>query len=219
MDATVNRIERLSVLDRAVTQVNTRNESLSTVADPRWDPIIIDLGPRPSRDLALIQSIRRHSHAPPLVLSGQNGVNQQVAALDLRADHHVSRPFAIEEVLGRLRATARRGGTARSTAVATISDVQIHLAAKTAVQRSGERIRLTPIGWQLLAHLVGRPGRLVSGPAPRTAARRVREHTDASHLRSYIARLRQKLEDEPESPATSSPSAARVTPSSPEQHH
>jgi two-component system KDP operon response regulator KdpE len=148
-----------------------------------------------------------------------NGVNQKVAALDLGADHHVSRPFAIEEVLGRLRATARRGGTARSTAVATISDVQIHLAAKTAVQRSGERIRLTPIGWQLLAHLVGRPGRLVSGPAPRTAARRVREHTDASHLRSYIARLRQKLEDEPESPATSSPSAARVTPSSPEQHH
>jgi DNA-binding response OmpR family regulator len=117
MDATVNRIERLSVLDRAVTQVNTRNESLSTVADPRWDPIILDLGPRPSRDLALIQSIRRHSHAPPLLLSGQNGVNPEGRGTRSRGRPPVSRPFAIEEVLGRLRATARRGGRARSTAV------------------------------------------------------------------------------------------------------
>jgi DNA-binding NarL/FixJ family response regulator len=87
MDATLNRTERLSVLDRgyAVTQVNTRNESLSTVADPRWDPIIIDLGPRPSRDLSLIQSIRRHSHAPLLVLSGRNGVNR-------RSRHSISGP-------------------------------------------------------------------------------------------------------------------------------
>lgn len=145
MDATVNRIERLSVLDRAVTQVNTRNESLSTVADPRWDPIIIDLGPRPSRDLALIQSIRRYSHAPPLLLSGQNGVNQKVAALYLGADHYVSRPFAIEEVLGRLRATARRGGTARSTAV-------------------------------------NHHQRCADPPGGEDAARRAREHTDASHL-------------------------------------
>jgi two-component system KDP operon response regulator KdpE len=184
----------------AVTQVNTRNQPLSTVADPRFDAIIIDLGPAFSRDLSLIQSIRRRSDAPLLVLSGQKGVSHKVAALDLGADHFVSRPFDLEEVLARLRAVVRRVGTARSAAVVTIGDVQIHLAAKTATRGSGERIRLTPTEWRLLEHLARQPGRLVSGPALLTAVGRVPAYTDRSYLRSYIALLRQKLEHEPGKP-------------------
>jgi two-component system KDP operon response regulator KdpE len=192
----------LHLVDRgyAVTQVNTRNQSLSTVADPRFDAIIIDLGPESSRELSLIESIRQHSDAPLLVLSGPKGVNHKVAALDLGADHYVSRPFDIEEVLARLRAVARRVGTAAGPAGATIGDVQIHLAAKTATPRSGERIRLTPTEWQLLEHLVRRPGRRVSVPALLTAVGRIPAYTDRSYVRGYIARLRQKLEHEPGNP-------------------
>jgi two-component system, OmpR family, KDP operon response regulator KdpE len=115
----------LHLVDRgyAVTQVNTHNQPLSTVADPRFDAIIIDLAPESSRELSLIESIRRRSAAPLLVLSGQTGVSHKVAALDLGADHHVSRPFGIEEVLARLRAAGRRVESATSAAVVTIGDV------------------------------------------------------------------------------------------------
>ena len=184
----------------AVTQVNARKQSLSTVADPRFDAIIVDLGSESPRELSLIESIRQHSDAPLLVLSGPRGVNHKIAALDLGADHYVSRPFDIEEVLARLRAAARRVGTATSPAVVTIGDVQIHLAAKTATRRCGERIRLTPTEWQLLEHLVRQPGRFVSVAALLTAAGRMPAYTDRSYVRGYIARLRQKLEHEPGNP-------------------
>jgi two-component system, OmpR family, KDP operon response regulator KdpE len=184
----------------AVTQVSSRNQSLTSVADPTYDAIIIELGSGSSRDLSLIESIRQQSDAPLLVLSGRNGVNHKVAALDLGADHYVSRPFDIEEVLARLRALARRVATARRTAVVTLGDVEIHLAAKTATRRSGRRIRLTPTEWQLLEHLMLQPGRLVSVSALLTAVGRVPAHTDCSYVRTYIARLRQKLEHDPDNP-------------------
>jgi two-component system KDP operon response regulator KdpE len=184
----------------AVTQVNVRNQSLSTLANPRFDAIIIDLGPESSRELSLIESIRQQSDAALLVLSVQRGVNDKVAALDLGADHFVSRPLDIEEVFARVRAAIRRVGMARGAAVVIIGDVQIDLAAMTATRSSGERIRLTPTEWRLLEHLVRRPGRLVSVPALLTAVGRVPAYTDDSYVRSHIARLRHKLEREPGKP-------------------
>jgi two-component system KDP operon response regulator KdpE len=184
----------------AVTEINTRNHPRSIVADPKFDAIFIDLGPDSLRDLSLIQSIRQQSDAPLLVVSDQKGVKHKVAALDLGADHYISRPFDIEELLARLRATVRRVGTASTAAVIAIGGVQIHLAAKTATRRGGERIRLTPTEWQLLEHLVQQAGRLVSVRALLCAVGRVPAYTDSSYVRSYIARMRQKLEQEPANP-------------------
>jgi two-component system KDP operon response regulator KdpE len=184
----------------AVTLVDMRNQSLSSVVDPPYDAIILELGPESSRDLSLIEAIRQQSDAPLLVLSGQRAVRHKVAALDLGADHYVSRPFDIEEVLARMRAVVRRVATVRRAAVVTVGDVEIDLAAKTATRRSGGRIRLTPTEWQLLEKLMLQPGRLVRVRALLIAVGRAPAHTDCSYVRNYIAQLRRKLEHEPGNP-------------------
>jgi two-component system KDP operon response regulator KdpE len=183
-----------------VTEAETGTKALTALADRPHDAVVLDLGLPDMSGLDVIRAVRAYSTTPIIVLSARSGSADKVEALDLGADDYVSKPFSIDELLARLRATSRRTAQSDEPVVAKLGDVLVDLAMTTATDAAGQAVHLTPTEWKILDVLLRRPGRLVSGDALLTAVRGSAEHTDRSYLRIYVAQLRRKLEPEPSRP-------------------
>jgi two-component system KDP operon response regulator KdpE len=183
-----------------VTQAANGGEALDAAAAEAHDVVLLDLGLPDVSGMDVIRTIREYATTPIIVLSARTGSGDKVTALDLGADDYVTKPFSIEELLARLRATTRRAGIADGPTTVDLGRTLVDLDAKTVVDRDGERVHLTPTEWHLLETLLRAPGRLVPGRALLTALRGSPDHTDPSYLRIYVAQLRRKLEPEPSRP-------------------
>jgi two-component system KDP operon response regulator KdpE len=175
----------------------------------RWPPdaVLLDLG-LPDRDgTEVIRELREWSSAPVIVLSGRSAAQDKIVALDAGADDYVTKPFAMDELLARLRAALRREDTVRPATAVIIGRTQVNLAAHTVVRSpdepadgQAEAVHLTPTEWRLLEILLRSPGQLV--PSSRLLAQvwgPGYEH-NAHYLRFHMARLRRKLEEDPPRP-------------------
>jgi two-component system KDP operon response regulator KdpE len=94
------------------------------------------------------------------VLSARHAEQDKVIALDAGADDYVTKPFGMDELLARLRASLRRTDAPPDTPVVETDDFTIDLAAGEAHSRAGERIRLTPTEWHIVEVLVRHEGKL-----------------------------------------------------------
>jgi two-component system, OmpR family, KDP operon response regulator KdpE len=184
----------------AVTEAETGSKALTALADRAHDAIVLDLGLPDMSGVDVIRAVREYATTPIIVLSARSGSSDKVEALDLGADDYVTKPFSMDELLARLRATSRRVTAPDEAVVATVGKVRIDLGATTAVDTSGAPVHLTPTEWKILDVLLRRPGKLVGGDTLLTAVRGSSEHTDPSYLRIYLAQLRRKLEPEPSRP-------------------
>jgi two-component system KDP operon response regulator KdpE len=184
----------------AVTEAETGTKALTALADRPHDAVVLDLGLPDISGLEVIRAVREFATTPIIVLSARSGSSDKVQALDLGADDYVTKPFSVDELLARLRATARRTAAADEPVVAKVGDVMIDLSLRTAVGADGESVHLTPTEWKILDVLLRRPGKLIGSDALLTAVRGSSEHTDPSYLRIYVAQLRRKLEPEPSRP-------------------
>lgn len=166
-------------------------------ASRKPDLMIVDLGLPDGDGLDLITDIRGWSTLPILVLSARTDERDKVAALDRGADDYLVKPFGVAELLARVRALLRRAARAPGGA-ATVSfgDVTVDLERRV-VTRAGETVRLTPIEYKLLAHLVANAGRVLTHRdlLVRVWGPNSVEHTH--YLRIYMAGLRRKLEANP----------------------
>jgi len=161
-----------------------------------WHPdvVLLDLGLPDISGLDVIAGIRGWSRVPIVVLSARQHGEDKVDALDAGADDYVTKPFAMNELLARLRAAVRRAAPGDATeAVVDAGDLTIDLARRR-VLRDGEEVRLSPTEWALVDILVRHRGKLVSrdqllrevwGPA---------YVSETGYLRVYTANLRRKLE-------------------------
>ena len=184
----------------AVTEAETGTKALTALADQHHDVIVLDLGLPDISGVDVIRAVRAFSQTPIIVLSARSGSADKVEALDLGADDYVTKPFSMDELLARLRATSRRSDAADDAVVAIVGDIRIDLTTTLATDASGTPVHLTPTEWKILDVLLRRPGRLVSSDALLVAVRGSSEHTDPSYLRIYFAQLRRKLEPEPSRP-------------------
>jgi two-component system KDP operon response regulator KdpE len=184
----------------AVTEAETGTRALAALADQKHDAIVLDLGLPDMSGVEVIRAVRQFAATPIIVLSARSGSSDKVQALDLGADDYVTKPFSMDELLARLRATSRRVAASDEPIIATVGDVIIDLAATAAVGPGGEPVHFTPTEWKILDVLLRRPGKLVAGDTLLTAVRGSSEHTDPSYLRIYLAQLRRKLEPEPSRP-------------------
>jgi two-component system KDP operon response regulator KdpE len=151
------------------------------------------------------------------VLSGRTSPGDKLGALDVGADDYVTKPFAMGELLARLRAALRRddgeAGQERPRQV-TIGRWLVNLAthqvtpagaaggggAAGDVDGGAETLRLTPTEWRILEILLNRPGQLVSSAEILTGVWGPGFQQRTNYLRFHMARLRRKLEDNPPRP-------------------
>ena len=182
-----------------VTAADGRS-ALEAAATEHPDVVLLDLGLPDIDGTEVLAGLRGWTKVPIVVLSARQHGEDKVEALDLGADDYVTKPFAMNELLARLRAAVRRSqDSTPTTSVVTVGDLVIDMARKR-VSRGGADVRLTPTEWSFLELLARNVGRLVTreqvlhevwGPSY--------EH-ETNYLRVYAAQLRRKLEADPAHP-------------------
>jgi two-component system OmpR family response regulator len=176
----------------AVDLAGAGDEALYRAIEIPYDAIVLDLMLPGIDGWTVLESLRRAGRrVPVLVLTARDAVADKVRGLDLGADDYLTKPFAIAELVARLRSLIRRASGDPAPAV-VIGDVRIETAARR-VFRGGSEIDLTAREYEILELLVRRRGTLVT----RTA---ICEHlyTDEEDVLSnvvdvHVAALRRKL--------------------------
>jgi len=173
--------------------------ALDLAAHRHPDVILLDLGLPGIDGVDVIRALRGWSEVPVIVLSARHQGSTKVDALDAGADDYVTKPFAMDELLARIRVALRRGTPTEEVASVDTADFSIDLAARK-VDRHGERVHLTPKEWELVERLVRHPGRLVSQHQLLHDVWGPEYATETDYLRVLLARVRRKLEPDPAHP-------------------
>ncbi|MGQ0809875.1 MAG: response regulator transcription factor [Nitrospiraceae bacterium] len=138
-------------------------QGLDMALSGSYDLIVIDLMLPNLPGLEVLRRIRREKiQTPVLILTAQSQVDQKVKGLDAGADDYLTKPFAIDELLARVRALLRRGPTDPTT-VLQIDDLILNPATHE-VTRAGQRIELTLKEYALLEYLMRHTGRVLTRP-------------------------------------------------------
>ncbi len=184
-----------------VAAVGTGAEGVLAAAEQHPDLVLLDLGLPDMDGTEVIRRVRAFSEVPVIVLSVRESQTDKVAALDAGADDYVTKPFGMEELLARTRATLRRSGVDEPTQpVLTYGSLEIDLP-KRLVTLDGAQVHLTPTEYGLLEALVTNPGKLLTH---QWLLRRVWGQgygTETTYLRTYVRALRKKLGDDASAPA------------------
>jgi two-component system KDP operon response regulator KdpE len=174
--------------------------ALDALAKVNVDLVILDLGLPGIDGQEVITRLRSWSEVPIVVLSVRESQQEKVAALDAGADDFVTKPFAMEELLARIRAVGRRSVGEAVPPVLRFGELEVDLG-RQAVKRNGELVHLTPTEYRLLEAIASQPGKLLThgwllqkvwGPG---------YGTESHYVRVYIQQLRRKLGDDPARPA------------------
>ncbi len=175
-------------------------EALRVVEGRLPDLILLDLMLPGITGLDVCRAVRERSSVPIIVLSARGDERDKVTALDLGADHYLTKPFGVEELLARIRATLRRAaGTGGPTTVINAGDLYIDVDRRQ-VMRHGSEVKLTATQFDLLKTLAVNAGRVLThGYLLRTVWGPEYE-ADTQVLRVFIAQVRRKVEADPAHP-------------------
>jgi two-component system KDP operon response regulator KdpE len=179
----------------------TGAEALHEAANRPPDLVLLDLGLPDFDGREVTRRLREWSRVPIIVLSARGQDRDKIEALDAGADDYLTKPFAIGELLARLRVARRHALQSGEPAppVVTVGDLRIDRASRR-VEMKGNPVHLTPIEFKLLMILASAPGRVLTrdqlmrevwGPGF------VHQH---HHLRVHMGNLRHKIEPEPSRP-------------------
>lgn len=166
------------------------------------DIILMDLGLPDADGVDVIKKIRTWSDVPIIVISARSDDRDKITALDAGADDYLTKPFSVEELLARLRATARRLSAAagsRSDSVFTNGKLTIDYAAGVAMI-DGKEIKLTPIEYKLLCLLAQNVGKVLTHTYITQKIWDAAWESNVASLRVFMATLRKKIESAPDSP-------------------
>jgi len=126
-----------------------------------FDLLVLDVMLPGRSGLEILKTLReRHIETPVLILTAQDGVDDRVRGLDLGADDYLVKPFALPELLARIRALVRRGRPTEALRLKA-ADLELDLVTRRAA-RGNRALDLTPREFELLEYLLRHHGHLVS---------------------------------------------------------
>lgn len=175
--------------------------ALQTFGDWHPDLVITDLSMPNMNGLELCRRLRAFSEVPIIVLSVKGEERAKVEALDAGADDYVTKPFGIDELLARIRATLRRAPIAEPGArnVLEVGDFHLQLDERRLTIKSKE-IRLTPKEYDLMAYLLRHSGKVLTHHMLLGAVWGGDYTEQTEYLRVFIGQLRKKIESDPANP-------------------
>ena len=200
-EPSILRALRINLTARSY-QVSTASDGasgLAAVSRERPDAVILDLGLPDMDGTEVIHGVRGWSSTPIIVLSVWGAEHQKVAALDAGADDYVTKPFAMNEFLARLRAALRRAAPTEQERIITTLDFTIDLGTKQ-IQHNGTAVHLTPTEWQIVEVLVRNRGKLVTQQQLLQQVWGPQYERETHYLRIYMSQIRRKLEPDPSRP-------------------
>ncbi len=168
-----------------------------------WSPdlVITDLAMPLMNGLELCRAIRKTSQTPVIVLSVRGEEKIKVEALDAGADDYITKPFGIDELLARVRATLRRAPdeAAKTAAKIEVGDFSVNLETRLITVKNKE-IHLTPKEFELLAYLIKNHGKVITHRTLLNAIWGGNFTEQTEYLRVFLGNLRKKIELNPSKP-------------------
>jgi len=192
----------ISIMEEAgynVRKAETGKTALTEAAARRYDIIILDLGLPDIPGIEVLKQLREWSHTPVLILSVFGEEHDKVAALDAGADDYLTKPFGESELLARVRALLRRVQPADEASPVNFGSVEVDLVRRL-VTKSGQPIKLTAREYALLRLFIVHRGKVLTHRLVLSELWGPRSEEQTHYLHVYMTRLRQKLEDEPDTP-------------------
>ncbi|MBD0292596.1 MAG: response regulator transcription factor [Jiangellaceae bacterium] len=173
-------------------------EALRAVSASRPDAVVLDVMMPRLDGLAACRALRAAGDdVPILMLTARDEVADRVAGLDAGADDYLPKPFALEELLARLRALLRRLGPADARPVLRLSDLSFDVGSRE-VRRGDRLLRLTRTEFALLELLLRHPGQVLTRERILDEVWGYDFPTTANSLEVYVGYLRRKTEAEGE---------------------
>jgi len=183
-----------------VLTAGTGESALTSVAEEEPDLVLLDLGLPDIEGHEVIERLRTWTEVPVIVISVRESQEEKVAALDAGADDYVTKPFAMKELLARMRAVRRRALIEEEPEpVLHFDGLEVDLLKKL-VTLEGEAIHLTPTEYRLLESMATNPGKLLTHQWLLRQVWGPGYGSESHYLRLYVRQLRQKLGDNPSSP-------------------
>ena len=181
----------------------TGESAVMEAASHNPDILLLDLGLPDIDGVEVIRRIRSWSNAPIIVISARSEDSDKIDALDAGADDYLTKPFSVDELLARLRATQRRLALIQSSspqqAVYVNGQLRIDFASGCAYLGE-EELHLTPIEYKLLCLLARNTGKVLTHKFITQSVWGSSWENDVVSLRVFMATLRRKLERGSDSP-------------------
>lgn len=169
------------------------DEALAAVLAASFEAVVLDIM-LPGRDgLSVVRQLRaRGNHTPVLLLSARGEVAERVEGLEAGADDYLGKPFALAELVARVRALGRRGGDLKQSVV-RLADLTLDTAARTA-RRGAHRIELTCREYRLLEYLMRAAGRVCTRMMILEQVWDYQFDPGSNLVDVYVRKLRQKVD-------------------------
>lgn len=202
-DPQIRRVMRttLDAKGYTVDEAGSGEQALELVRTENYDLILLDINLPAKSGVEVCREIHSTSNTPIIMLTVRDAAEDKIEALDAGACDYVTKPFAMGELLARVRAVLRRTPTFEASGIThlKLDDIEINFESRRVIS-GGDPVRLTSKEFDLLHYLATHRNRTISH---RELLREVwgSEHVDErKYLRVFINRLRKKIEASPRDP-------------------
>jgi two-component system KDP operon response regulator KdpE len=193
---------RLQASGYEVLTANSGLAALEQVQVQEPDLLVLDVVMPGMDGFEVLRQVRAVSSVPVIVLSAKGASTDKIRGLELGADDYLSKPFSPDELVARIEAVKRRQNPGQDRKVIdciTLGEITVNLK-KHLVVVDGQEIPLTRIEWLLLSELARNTGKLMLYGELLTRVWGPEYRDDVQILRTWVSRLRNKIERDPGHP-------------------
>jgi two-component system, OmpR family, KDP operon response regulator KdpE len=191
----------LSALGFVVADAESGEAAIETVRAEKFDLILLDINLPGLSGLETCRAIRARSDVSVVMLTVRDRSLDKIEALDAGADGYVTKPFDVNELLARIRATLRRApaATLGQSEMLKLDGLEISFRDRT-VKVNGRATRLTPTEQDLLHYFVTQPNTVLPHDKILQAVWGPDYGSEVEYLRVFVNQLRKKIEPDPARP-------------------
>jgi two-component system KDP operon response regulator KdpE len=197
----IRRVLRSTLSFRGYTiiEVSSGEEAVDLVGRVKPDLILLDVNLPGMSGIETCREIRRITDAPIIMLTVRSAERDKVIALDAGADDYVTKPFGIEELLARVRASLRRHPSADALPPFISKELSVDFELRR-VTVAGQEVHLAPKEFEVLRHLIANVGKPVTHRRLLQIVWGPEYGDETENLRVVINQLRKKIEKDPSQP-------------------
>jgi len=185
--------------DYKVVLAETGTEGVHLVANHTPDLVILDLGLPDKSGHLILTDLREWYDKSIIILSVQDNEADIIKALDNGATDYLTKPFRTGELLARIRASLRTNQNIELQPIISTGDLEIDLSSRM-ITRNNSVVKLTATEYNLVAILAKNQGRVLTHQFLLKEIWGFSSQNETQYLRVFIAQIRKKLEDNPNSP-------------------
>jgi two-component system KDP operon response regulator KdpE len=197
----IRRVLRSTLTFRGYELVEAASgeEALELARKVKPDLILLDVNLPGMSGIETCKELRRFTAVPIIMLTVRNAERDKVVALDAGADDYVTKPFGIEELLARVRASLRRHSSAEAIPAFQSKELSVDFESRR-VTVCGEEVHLAPKEFDVLKLLIAQQGKPVSHRRLLQSVWGPEYGEETENLRVVINQLRKKIEKDPAQP-------------------